>query len=277
MPHCTIRRGGRGFTLIELLVVISIIALLIGLLLPALSQARDAGRRTVCLSNMKNIGSALHFYSGAYQNYLPREGHYTDTPLPGNAYQMPYQPPDFIRTIRFPWAFALRPFLEGTPYDYYTRMQRGSQGDKFEHSAVYKCPSHPRKGHFIQYVNNGIKFDRSRRRDALAYAHTYEEFHRPSEIIYLSEFTDDDSASFYQNNYSGAWQAYGDRGVAAWYDIWRGFHIDSPIEHYDNGRRLSKNRHKTGSNVLFTDSHAELIQDDSMIERRSWDDGTYRF
>ncbi len=55
-----------GFTLIELLVVISIIALLIGLLLPALSRARKAARVTVCLANLKNIGNGAANYSSEF-------------------------------------------------------------------------------------------------------------------------------------------------------------------------------------------------------------------
>ena len=80
-PGTSIERASRSpvaFTLIELLVVVAIIAILAGLLLPALSGAKEHSHRAACLSNIRQFILATRLYAGDFQDLLPRGG--TDNP-----------------------------------------------------------------------------------------------------------------------------------------------------------------------------------------------------
>lgn len=68
----TDHRGRAGFTLIELLVVISIIALLIGIVLPSLGTARQTARRTKCTANLRSIGQGFSMYLKDSKDIFPR-------------------------------------------------------------------------------------------------------------------------------------------------------------------------------------------------------------
>jgi prepilin-type N-terminal cleavage/methylation domain-containing protein len=66
-PHLT------GFTLIELLVVVGIIAILAAILIPALGRAREMAKRSVCMSNLRQIGLAMHMYAIYNEDNMPAD------------------------------------------------------------------------------------------------------------------------------------------------------------------------------------------------------------
>ncbi|MEM1444632.1 MAG: prepilin-type N-terminal cleavage/methylation domain-containing protein [Planctomycetota bacterium] len=73
-----------GFTLIELLVVIGIIAVLVAILLPVLGSAREAGKATVCLSNMRQLATATTNYMLDYNRRLPQPSNDVNAPAVGD-------------------------------------------------------------------------------------------------------------------------------------------------------------------------------------------------
>lgn len=67
-------RRAKAFTLIELLVVVAVIAVLIGLLIPALGVARSAARESYCLNNVRGWGQGFSLYASTYEDHLPFTG-----------------------------------------------------------------------------------------------------------------------------------------------------------------------------------------------------------
>jgi len=266
----------RAFTLIELLVVISIIALLIGLLLPALGKAREHARASICMSHMQHIGYSLANYATDNNDYVPREGKYHD--------------PAYLNRYYYPWPRAFHKYITSRqPFidkgeGYQGSLETFSDNDldssmwrqnKYRDMIEYQCPSYPNPRHNIHYINNGLLTRRDGTFDINIRHPTtpVTEFMRPSSAMYMAEFTSDPDSSIADQQKSYPYLDH-------WYDVWSEKHVNGPEEKSNsyggNVARIKSDRHLgTGSNTVFVDSHVEMRSRDTLKDVDNWDDHTY--
>lgn len=122
----------RGFTLVELLVVIAIIGILIGMLLPAVQQVREAARRIECGNNSRQLVLAMLNYESAYQNFPPSissdssRGRADAPPIIGGRGGNP------INGADQGWGFFILPFLEQNALAEQYKTATGDGNDRWE-------------------------------------------------------------------------------------------------------------------------------------------------
>jgi len=162
------RRVDWAFTLLELLVVIGIIGILAGMLLPALSRAKESARSIQCLSRMRQLGLALHMYADDHQDRLPRSQH------------------SAFAHGELPWVRALAPGL-GRPGQSWTNLV----------ATMYRCPSDRRQS-WLSYAQN-VYFELSPEGDdyvgsPLTWRRTSLVPHPSSTIVHAENETEEDYA-----------------------------------------------------------------------------------
>ncbi len=129
----------RGFTLVELLVVMAIIGLLVALLLPAVQAGREAARRLQCLSNLKQIGLALHNYHDTFGRLPPS----STTPVVDGVWNWNAPPVKLLHG----WATMILPQLEESNLQHLVRfdlpaLDPANLPAGAQVISLYRCPSY---------------------------------------------------------------------------------------------------------------------------------------
>jgi prepilin-type N-terminal cleavage/methylation domain-containing protein/prepilin-type processing-associated H-X9-DG protein len=209
----------RAFTLVELLVVIGIIAVLIGILMPALSAARAQANQLKCSTNLRNIGHVMQQYASDYKGLIPRD--YTH----GN-----------VRHIF--WAEAYAKYLNRP-------MPPGPQGNAARDGviapylamiATYQCPVFPRETQPLDYVTNG--WDKYSLTGQTQGMFRVTKLPRSSETIFATE-------------------ANANRPTREFdlHDVWHPNHL--PRGPASERRVLDDQRHRGRINCVYLDGHVE--------------------
>jgi prepilin-type N-terminal cleavage/methylation domain-containing protein/prepilin-type processing-associated H-X9-DG protein len=214
-----------AFTLIELLVVIAIIAILAGMLLPALAKAKASAHRANCLSNLHNLGIGMTLYADDFNGFIPR-GNYT------------------------PWFLAYMPYVPD-----------GRMARDFRSVRSYFCPAYPnrnpRRKQIITYVINAWRF--SGPRDAVGTEQTTPSkltaFQVPSESVHLADNED----GSWRPVITGLQDAVTDLN-----DVWNPNHLPFSANglRLNGDRRVAARRHGAGADLLMLDGHSEWMRAD---------------
>jgi prepilin-type N-terminal cleavage/methylation domain-containing protein/prepilin-type processing-associated H-X9-DG protein len=268
----------RAFTLIELLVVIGIIALLISILLPALSKARLSAQAVVCQSNMQQMGNGLRMYCEANHAWIPSSGE------DGDATSTALTLPDNMGwASEYLWINAVSRATFGKTYDQ-IQLDAAAGGppipiDGMHHVLV--CPSAPRAsgsltasdsdvvspdGYFLMYgnVNTNGTLAVQQRKTFVCYAMNYKLFgETTSPTSTAGKITQIKAASdtcvIFEKRTSIAEVTAADDAYYASMGGGSNKILGSPIGRFRGDWRRFTSRHAKGGCILFADGHVGLF------------------
>lgn len=244
----------KAFTLIELLVVIAIIAILAAILFPVFAQAKEAAKKTQCLSNIKQIGTALNMYLNDNDDSMP-QSEYGDS---------------------IGWYTVVNPYVKNDGV-----TDTASTGEKryFGNGGVWRCPTFPNQQQGQNYGVHQDLFPSNWGTPAtIIPTKSFSIIDAPADKIWVVEKA--------QNN-----QSWGYPFFAAWEWFWTRTAKDGAGNLTDGGSEIStgqfprdggyilnrdcaidngaqlwecgaviRYRHNNGANVNFADSHAKNMQ-----------------
>jgi prepilin-type N-terminal cleavage/methylation domain-containing protein/prepilin-type processing-associated H-X9-DG protein len=248
----------KGFTLIELLVVISIIALLVGILLPALGAARKSAQNMQCLSNLRQIGLGLWAYSHENKDLFP--------PCYTNG-QNPEERLGFTEATE--WPVIVNAYLTQSGQSVYGSNDEGTKNN----TEALLCPSAVKEGGRLHYSANRLLFplDLYKKTDTVNFLPLYNTNSavRTTEVIMIGDAL--------QNNdldaYSGLDKIDGGRAIKRkhYYDATYNQN-ERAIVQFPNavGGGEFSYRHPGGEgsvNTVFVDGHAGNTQSGAVLVR----------
>ena len=143
------RIAKRGFTLVELLVVVSIIALLISILMPALGKAKALAKMVKCMTNLRAIGTAAQLYASFNNQCVPRG-------MSGGCNN-----PHSVNFGHYQYAIKLSPYVGGPWVPFEHDEDWDYAYEVFKNIPAYRCPTFTDPDFPLTYVVNARNFERN--------------------------------------------------------------------------------------------------------------------